>query len=433
MAKRRNRVFAGLAITAVSAFGLWWLPRAQAGVDRTYEQLKILVDILDYIRDNYVEEVEVTKLIHGAASGMVKTLDPFSQFMDPELHKDIKTETEGQFGGLGIRIGMREDWLTVITPLPGTPAYRAGVLPQDRIIKIDGETTKGLTLVEAVKKLRGAPGTKVTISAARAPDEGAKEKEWTTHEFPLTREVIKIESVQSKMLEGKIGYLRINEFSAHTSEDTYKALSKLVKDGANSLVLDLRNNPGGLLTAAVDVASDFLGDSKLIVYTQGRRPESRQDFRGGPKAPFGNLPMAVLVNEGSASGSEIVAGALQDHRRAVVLGERSFGKASVQSVIPLSDGSGLRLTVARYYTPNGRSIQRDEKANTGGIVPDLSVAVDHQTEMKLQAQSEEVFGQGQDPKSAVKESERVKDTVLERALEILRAREVLGNLKVNDG
>ncbi|MBI5242635.1 MAG: S41 family peptidase [Elusimicrobia bacterium] len=426
-----------LLAASVGGLAFWagFPQRAHAALDKTYEQLKILIDILDYIQENYVEDVETKKLIYGAASGMVKVLDPFSQFMDPDLHKDIKTETEGQFGGLGIRIGMREDWLTVITPLPGTPAYKAGVLPLDRIIKIEGETTKGVSLVEAVKKLRGAPGTKVSFTVARAPEGGEKDqkKEWTTHDFAITREIIKIESVQSRALSDKIGYIRIIEFSAHTSEDAYKALSKLKEGGANSLVLDMRNNPGGLLTAAVDIASDFLGEGKLVVYTQGRRPESRQDFRAGSKAPFGNIPMVVLVNEGSASGSEIVAGALQDHRRAVIVGERTFGKASVQSVIPLSDGSGLRLTVAKYYTPNGRSIQRDEKANTGGISPDIAVSVDRETEIKLQAQSEEVFAPGKEGKSMVKEAEQVKDMALERAMELLRAREVLGNLKVTDG
>lgn len=443
---------AGLAFVLGFA-GVWALPRTAAAVDRTYEQLKILVDILDYIQENYVEEIETKKLIYGAAAGMVKVLDPFSQFMDPELHKDLKTETEGQFGGLGIRIGMREDWLTVITPMPGTPAFKAGVLPEDRIIKIEAESTKGLSLVEAVKKLRGAPGTKVAFTVARAPEEDGKDskKEWTTQDFTLVREVIKIESVQSRLLSDKVGYLRIIEFSAHTSEDVYKGLSKLVKDGASSLVLDLRNNPGGLLTAAVDVSSDFLGDNKLIVYTQGRRPESRQDFRGGSKAPFGNLPMVVLVNEGSASASEIVSGALQDHRRAVIVGDRTFGKASVQSVIPLGDGSGLRLTVAKYYTPNGRSIQRDEKKNTGGITPDIVVPVDRETEIKLQiSQNDEVFTppvkdakdakdakpaakEGSKDKPGAKEKEPVKDVVLERAVELLKAREVLGSLKPTDG
>ncbi|MFA5139065.1 MAG: S41 family peptidase [Elusimicrobiota bacterium] len=408
------------------------LPRAYATVDKTYEQLKLLVDILDYIKENYVEEVKTKDLIYGAATGMVKTLDPFSQFMDPDLHKDIKTETEGQFGGLGIRIGMREEWLTVITPLPGTPAYRMGVLPQDRIIKIAEDSTKGMTLVEAVQKLRGKPGTPVKITVARRASEDEK-TEWTTKEFTITREVIKIESVQSHLLDNKIGYLRVIEFSAHTSEDVREMMESLKKGGANALVLDLRNNPGGLLTAAVEVAAFFVGQSKLIVYTQGRHPENRQEFRSNTEAPYEHFPMVVLVNGGSASGSEIVAGALQDHKRAVVVGAKTFGKASVQSVIPLADGSGLRLTVAKYYTPSGRSIQRDEKTGAGGIAPDIEITVTPEVEAKLQAQSEMIFEQGKDAKSIVKEEEKAKDLALERAIELLRAREILGSLNLTDG
>ena len=266
---------------------------------------------------------------------------------------------------------------------------------------------------------------------ARQPKE--PNKDWTTQDFTLEREVIKIQSVQSRVLSDKVGYLRVIEFSAHTAEDVRKSLETLQKGGVNALVLDLRNNPGGLLTAAVDVASDFLGENKLIVYTQGRRAESRQDFRSASRAEFAGLPMVVLVNGGSASGSEIVAGALQDHKRAVIVGDRTFGKASVQSVIPLADGSGLRLTVAKYYTPNGRSIQRDEKKDTGGIVPDIVIPVTHETEMKLQAQSEEVYSKDSKPKSAVKDEEQVQDAVLGRAMELLKAREVLGNLKLSGG
>ncbi|MFH1724090.1 MAG: S41 family peptidase [Elusimicrobiota bacterium] len=429
----RSRIRTAVAVSALASLGAWALPRAYASVDKTYEQLKILVDVLDYIKENYVEEVNSKDLIYGAARGMVKTLDPFSQFMDPDLHKDVKTETEGQFGGLGIRIGMRDDWLTVITPLPETPAIRAGVFPQDRIIKIEDETTKGITLIEAVKKLRGKPGTKVKITVARKADQDEKQ-EWTTHDIEITREIIKIQSVRSRMLEDKIGYVRINEFSAHTADDVDAALGKLKKDGATSVVLDLRNNPGGLLTAAVDVAAFFLDDRKLIVYTQGRRAENRQPFHAGRDTPYTHLPMVVLVNEGSASGSEIVAGALQDHKRAVIVGEKTFGKASVQSVIPLADGSGLRLTVAKYYTPAGRMIQRNEKEkDSGGIAPDIHVPVPRETAVKLQSQGEEIYREGEEPESATKEEEKVKDQVLDRALELLRAREVLGNLNINDG
>ena len=428
----RGRWLKAVLVGALLGVAPVCLPRAYATVDKTYEQLKLLVDILDYIKENYVEEVKTKDLIYGAATGMVKTLDPFSQFMDPDLHKDIKTETEGQFGGLGIRIGMREEWLTVITPLPGTPAYRMGILPQDRIIKIEEDSTKGMTLVEAVQKLRGKPGTTVKITIARRASEDEK-AEWTTKEFTITREIIKIESVQSHLLDNKIGYLRIIEFSAHTSEDVRKMMEGLRKGGANALVLDLRNNPGGLLTAAVEVASFFVGHNKLIVYTQGRHPENRQEFRSNTDAPYEHFPMVVLVNGGAESGSEIVAGALQDHKRAVVVGTKTFGKASVQSVIPLADGSGLRLTVAKYYTPNGRSIQRDEKTGAGGIAPDIEITVTPEVEAKLQAQSDMIFEQGKDGKSVVKEDEKVKDTALERAVELLRAREILGSLTLTDG
>ena len=427
-----KRIRGVAAAAAMLVLGALSLPRAYGAIDKTYEQLKVLIDILDYIRENYVDEVKDKDLVYGAARGMVATLDPFSQFMDPDLHRDVKTDTEGQFGGLGIRLGARDEWLTIIPPLPGTPAFRAGILPEDRIIKIEGESTKDLSLADAVKKLRGKPGSKVAITVARKAEKEGKDA-WSTHEMSLVREIIVVQSVDSRMLENKTGYLKINEFTAHTAEDVVNALAKLKKDSASAVVLDLRNNPGGLLTAAVDVASFFIGDNKMIVYTQGRRPENKQEFRAGMKAPFGYVPMVVLINRGSASGSEIVAGALQDHKRAVVIGDRSFGKASVQSVIPLSDGSGLRLTVAHYFTPSGNMIQRDEKKGTGGIVPDIMISITPENEMKLMAQAEQIYKQGEDPKSAIDEKSRVKDEVLERALELLRAREVLGNLNTQEG
>jgi carboxyl-terminal processing protease len=417
------RALAAAAVLAAAA-----APRAFAAEDKTYEQLKVLVDVLDYVRQDYVDEPDTQKLIYGAAAGMVKTLDPFSQFMDPEAHGDIKTETEGQFGGLGLRVMLRGDWLTVITPLPGTPVYRLGILPKDRIVEIDGESTRDMDISAALKKLRGKPGTKVKLSIMRPSDESG-DGPGLTKEFVVTRETIKIESVQSWPLTGGVGYLRIIEFSARTAADVAAALKSLKKGGATSVVLDMRNNPGGLLSGAVEVASDFLGESKLIVYTQGRKPESRQEFRAGPTASYGNLPMVVLVNEGSASGSEIVAGALQDHKRALIMGMRTYGKASVQSVIPLPDGAGLRLTVARYYTPSGRSIQRDEKNHTGGIAPDIEVPVDEEMEAKLYAQWDMVYALGKKPKSAVKKDEMVADSALERAVELLKARGALGTLK----
>ena len=399
-----------------------------ANADKTYEQLKLLVDVLGFVQDNYVDEPETQKLIYGAASGMVRTLDPYSQFMEPELHREMKTETEGQFGGVGLRLTVKDEWLTVQTPMPGSPAYRQGVLPNDRVDEVDGVSTKDMTMADALKTLRGSPGTKVKLKLERGLENGS-EKDWKTITVEITRELVKIESTLSMKLEGGVGYVRIAEFSAKTADDVADALRKLKKDGVTSLVLDLRNNPGGLLSAGVEVASMFLGEGKLVVYTQGRKPDSRQDFTAAAQAPHPTIPFVVLINGGSASASEIVAGAMQDHKRAVVVGERSFGKASVQSLIPLPDGSGLRLTVARYYTPAGRSIHRDEKNKTGGIVPDIVVPVTQEAEAKLYAQWEMVYAKDKKPHSAVKPEDMVRDEALDRAVELLKARDVLGALK----
>lgn len=401
---------------------------AKNGADNTYEQMKLLVDVLGYIQDNYVDDTQTQKLVYGAAAGMVRTLDPFSQFLEPEMNREMKTETEGQFGGVGLRLNIKDDWLTVLTPMPGSPAYRLGILPNDRIAEIDGAPTKDMDMEDALKRMRGAPGTKVKVKIYRGAAE-ASEEGWKPRDFEITRELVKIDSVYSKKLDGGVGYARVSEFSAKTADDLADALRKLTKDGATSLVLDLRNNPGGLLSAAVEVSSLFLGEGKLIVYTQGRRPESRQDFTAGQKAPYSSLPLVVLLNGGSASASEIVAGALQDHKRAVVVGQRSYGKASVQSLIPLPDGSGLRLTVARYYTPTGRSIHRDEKNKTGGIPPDIAVPVTPETEAKLYEQWEMIYAKDKKPQSAVKPEDAVRDEQLDRAAELLKARDVLGALK----
>jgi carboxyl-terminal processing protease len=400
--------------------------------DNTYEQMKLLVDVLGYIQDNYVEEVDTQKLVYGAASGMVRTLDPFSQFLEPEMNREMKTETEGQFGGVGLRLNLKEDWLTVLTPMPGSPAYRMGILPNDRISEIEGKPTKDMEMDDALKLMRGAPGTKVKVKVLRGPDEAA-ESAWKPLDFEITRELVKIESVVSRKLDDGVGYVRIIEFSAKTADDLSDALRKLTKDGASSLVLDLRNNPGGLLSAAVETSSLFLGEGKLIVYTQGRKPESRQDFTSGAKAPYESLPMVILINGGSASASEIFSGSMQDHKRAVVVGQRSYGKASVQSLIPLPDGSGLRLTVAHYFTPNGRMIHRDGKNKNWGITPDIEVDVTPETEAKLYEQWEMIYAKDKKPQSAVKPEEMVRDEVLDRSVELLKARDVLGALKTDPG
>jgi carboxyl-terminal processing protease len=385
--------------------------------DKTFEQLKILIDVYQQVVQNYVEDVDSQNLIYGAASGMIATLDPFSQFMVPEAREEMQTITEGQFGGLGIRIMLKDGLLTVITPLPNTPAYRAGILPEDKIIMINDVSTQNMSLQDAVKKLRGAPKTTVKITVAR---EGAKE----ALPFTLTRENIVIQSIRSRMLKDGIGYIHLTEFIEPTLRDLEAALKDLDKKGMKGLVLDLRNDPGGLLTTAVDVCKEFIGDQKLIVFTEGRS-SPRQDFRAGVTAPYKKLPLVILINRGSASGSEIVAGAVQDLARGVLIGTESFGKGSVQSVISLEDGSGLRLTTAKYYTPSGRSIHRNPKTGKGGITPDIVVPVDRETEMKLQAQSEEIYAKGTESHSAVPEKDSVKDEALERAVEILKIRPII--------
>ncbi|MCX7716711.1 MAG: S41 family peptidase, partial [Endomicrobia bacterium] len=359
--------------------------------DTTYKKINMLLDVLKYTEENYVEEVDKDKLLISAIKGMLKPLDPFTQFMEPDAYKELKTETEGQFGGLGIRIAIRDEWLTVITPLPGTPAYKAGILPNDRIIKIEGESTHGITIEEAVKKLRGTPGTKVNITIQR---EGVKEP----IDFTITRDIIKIEVIKYKMLQDNIGYIALYEFNSNSYNDILKALEELKKQGMKSLILDLRNNPGGLLDQAVKIAKLFIGGNKLIVYTEGR-VSPRKEYRADTSALFGDIPIVLLVNAGSASGSEILAGALQDNKRAILIGSKTFGKASVQSVIDLGDGYGLKLTTARYYTPSGRCIDRSEVAKaksstatyTGGIIPDIIIDVPKEVEAKLYQQREEIY------------------------------------------
>jgi carboxyl-terminal processing protease len=393
--------------------------------DETYKQINLLLDVLKYTEENYVDEVDRNKLLISAIKGMLKPLDPFTQFLEPDAYKELKVETEGQFGGLGIRITVRDEWITVITPLPGTPAYKAGILPGDKIIKIEGESTYGMSIEEAVKRLRGTPGTKVTITIAR---EGTKDP----IEMTLTRDIIKIEVIKYKMLENNIGYIALFEFNSNSYDDMKKALDELKKQGMDSLILDLRNNPGGLLDQAVKIAKLFIGKNKLIVYTEGRK-SPRKEYRADASAPYEDIPMVVLVNGGSASGSEILAGALQDNKRAILIGSRTFGKASVQSVIDLGDGYGLKLTTAKYYTPSGRCIQRDESVKsstqtyTGGIVPDIVIEVPKEIEAKIYQQREEIFYPGKEPTSAVKKEEQVEDVVLNRAIEIVKAIKIYSN------
>jgi carboxyl-terminal processing protease len=333
----------------------------------TYEELKTFSEVLTQVQKNYVDETKVKDLVQGAIRGMLSTLDPHSAYMTPEMYKEMQVETKGEFGGVGIQIGVKENRLAVIAPIEGTPAHRAGIKAGDFITKVNDESTKDLTLMDAVQKMRGPKGTKVNLTVQRdgTPD---------PLQFTLVRDTIKIESVKSKMLEN-IGYVRLTQFQEATGRDLSKALKQFKEQKVQGTVLDLRNNPGGLLTAAVEVSEQFLPSGKLVVYTKGRESKKDEWFAKG-KDQMEDAPMIILVNEGSASASEIVAGALQDWGRAVIVGTTSFGKGSVQTILPLGDGSGLRLTTAKYYTPKGRSIQ------STGITPDIVVKLQPTTVTK---------------------------------------------------
>jgi len=336
-----------------------WVPNVSAVPRQDYESLETFTNILSIVKKNYVEEVETKNLIGGAISGMLTSLDPHSAYLTPDLYKELQMDTQGRFGGLGIEITVKNGVLTVVSPIEDTPAFKAGIKPGDMIFKIEDEFTKDMTLVEAVKRMRGPKGTKINISIKR---EGVPE----LITFTLIRDTIRVQSVRSRVLEEGYGYIRLAQFQERSDRDLQKALEKLAADkgGLKGLVLDLRNNPGGLLTQAVRISDLFL-DSGLIVYTEGRIETQKQKYYAQKDGSWTDFPIVVLVNNGSASASEIVAGALQDHKRAVVLGTKTFGKGSVQTILPLDDSSALRLTTARYFTPKGRSIQ------ASGIVPDI--------------------------------------------------------------
>jgi len=378
---------------------------ASKGADSsaTYEQLKLFTEVLSIVQNQYVDEVPPKDLIYNAIKGTLRGLDPHSSFLDPDSYKEMQVETSGSFGGLGIEITLRDDVLTVVSPIEGTPAYRAGLQTGDRIVKIDGLVTKDMQLPDAVKRMRGKPGTKVTITVVR---EG-----WTEpKDFDITREQIRVQSVRSADLGGGVAYVKLRQFQEQSPGDMAAALEKASKAGMKALVLDLRNNPGGLLTAAVEVTEEFVDDGKLVVYTEGRVRNQNMRFSAHAKKSYPALPMVVLVNQGSASASEIVAGALQDWGRAIVVGTQTFGKGSVQTIIPLSDGSGLRLTTAKYFTPKGRSIHGK------GITPDIVVEIPKDTT----APKDRPQPPPLDPMEELK-----KDVQLQRALDVLKAMRVL--------
>ncbi len=340
------------------------------------EELRAFTEVFARIKSDYVEPVEDKKLIKEAINGMVSGLDPHSSYLDAEGFKDLQIGTQGEFGGLGIEVGMEDGFVKVVSPIEDTPAFHAGIKTGDLIVKLDDTPVKGMSLNDAVKKMRGKPGAPITLTIAR---KGVDKPIVVT----LTRAVIKIRSVKSKLLDDGYGYVRVTQFQEHTGELLAEALGKLYKDNKaplKGLILDLRNDPGGLLNGAVAVTAAFVKPDSLVVYTEGRTEDakmrltaSRENYLRATQTDYiktlpedvKKVPMVVLVNGGSASASEIVAGALQDHKRAIVMGTQTFGKGSVQTILPLGQGTAIKLTTARYYTPSGRSIQAK------GIVPDI--------------------------------------------------------------
>ena len=337
-----------------------------------YRELKLFSDVVTVIQSSYVREATPQELIYGAINGMLTGLDSYSQFMPPDTYKEMQVETKGEFGGIGIVIGIRNGLLIIISPIEDTPGYRAGIKAGDIIAEINGKSAKKLTLMEAVKKLRGPKGTKVSIGIAR---KGEKE----LLNFDIVREVIKINSVKNaRVLDNNIGYVRIVHFNQNVFPELKKEISSLLEKKIDGLIVDVRSNPGGLLIACVKITDLFLPKGKLIVSTKGKREGQNAEFLARNEALYPmDMPLVVLINGGSASASEIFAGAMQDWHRGIILGTKSFGKGSVQTVIPLSDGSGIRLTTAKYYTPNGRCV--DEV----GLIPDVILEMSKEEKVEL--------------------------------------------------
>ena len=363
---RRQIVAVGVLVVALIT-GTWAVARVQESNDNTYSNIERFIQVLTKVRDNYVEPVSSDKLMDAAIRGMLRTLDPYSQYLDKDEAERLETTTHGAFGGIGISIGMRDRWVTVIAPIEGTPAWKAGILGGDRIIKIDGVSTEGLSLDDAMKKMRGERGSKVVLTIFR---EG-REKPM---DFDIVRDIIQIKSVPySGMLSNGVGYVRLSNFSERSRQEMDAAFDKLEKMHPHGVIIDLRYNPGGLLSQAVEVAEEFTPRGKKVVYTRGRDASQNRDFFSTADHPHSDYPMVILVNQWTASASEIVSGALQDLDLGLVVGKTTFGKGLVQTVIPLTrsvKGPKLKLTTAKYYTPSGRCIQKDEQLKDGALAAD---------------------------------------------------------------
>ncbi|MBI4004342.1 MAG: S41 family peptidase [Candidatus Omnitrophica bacterium] len=409
---------AGIGVAAAQVGGLE-AKRASPDNEELYKELELFEQALSLVRSDYVEAPESKQLIYGALKGMLATLDPYSQFLDPDSYNELKVETEGEFGGLGVEITIKDDLLTIISPIDDTPAFKAGLQAGDRIVKIDGQITRGITLLEAVKKLRGRPGTQVALTILR---EGENELKDVT----ITRDIIKFQSVrEAKIIEDHIGYIRLSDFRENTPKDLSEAITKLKAEAMDGVILDLRNNPGGLLDVAVSVTEQFLDRRQIIVTTKGRLRNQNLEFRSSIDGSLNGMPMVVLINQGSASASEIVAGAIQDHHRGVVIGTKSHGKGSVQTVFPLKDGSALRLTTSKWFTPGGRPIHGE------GITPDVDVPFERppdSNEKSAEEAAEAVFDrvEAENP-SAEPANKKPLDNQLARAVDLLKGIKVLGS------
>lgn len=390
-----------LMLTVLMAAGFY--AQAAESYTNAYEAITLFTKVLEEVHRSYVDEDDAgyDALVRHALAGMLQELDPYSQFLDEDGFEDMKEETSGHFGGVGLVISMKDGRLTVVSPMEGTPAFRAGILSGDLIVEIDGEETYEMTLSEAVKKMRGEPGTEVILKTLRPSTH-------KTDEHTIVRDDIEVTSVkEARILEDGIGYVRITQFNEPTAGKLKEALADLSGQGLRALVLDLRNNPGGLLTAAVGVAELFLPRGELIVFTRDRDGTESQTFKSSGSLHYTGFPVAILVNGGSASASEIVSGALQDHHRAILIGEKTFGKGSVQSLLPLQDGSAVKLTTAKYYTPSERVI------HDNGIEPDIPVEMDPELLYKLRLSE----AQNEDTPSGEPE---LHDLQLEKAVGVLQ-------------
>ena len=403
-----------------------------------YNQVELFSDAISVIRNEYVNEPDSKKMMYGALRGMLSSLDDYSQFMDPDEYEELTSEAKGEFDGIGVEITLKDGILTAITPMAGTPAELAGIKPGDKIVRINGNTTRDMRLNDAVKIMRGEPGTEISLTIWR-------EKEEKVFDVSIKRSNIKINSIKDAYLvDGKIGYIRLVEFQEKCARELEAALKKLEGEGMDSLILDLRNNPGGLLDSAIDVSEKFIPKDEIIVSTKSRNPSQNAVYKSKGILTHPVYPLIVLVNEGSASGSEIVAGAIQDNKRGVILGAKTFGKASVQTIIPLKDNSALRLTTAYYFTPSGKSI------SSHGVIPD--VTIDPEEPQVSRKPSSDIFDNIDDGKDAnpVKElgdfSKKVKkelsaapgvkekkiaarDNQLQRAIDLMKAIKVYRSRK----